>query len=180
MTLADLAAIGSFISGLAVLISLIFLYFQLRQVNEQVRQAEKNQRALMNQGSVTRLVETLRWSPLSNGVDLRVQVSSGKTDLSAEEIFHLARWLRMMLLNGQDAYVQYKSGLADQITFDASMNQVRTMMARPVYRALWKMRRTSFAPEWMTYVDRLIETTPLAKPRDDVTAYKSALSQILN
>jgi len=180
MTLSDLAALGSFISGFAVLISLIFLYFQLRQVSEQVRQSEKNQRALMNQGSITRVVDTLKWAPLSGGVDLRVQVMAGKTDLSAEEIFHLARWLRMMLLNGQDAYVQHKSGLADQITFDASINQVHTMMAQPVYRAVWKMRRTSFAPEWMAYVDRLIETTPLTKSHDDVAMYKSALARVLS
>jgi len=180
MTLSDLAALGSFISGFAVLISLIFLYFQLRQVSEQVRQSAKNQRALMNQGSITRVVDTLKWAPLSGGVDLRVQVMAGKTDLSAEEIFHLARWLRMMLLNGQDAYVQHKSGLADQITFDASINQVHTMMAQPVYRALWKMRRTSFAPEWMAYVDRLIETTPLTKSHDDVAMYKSALARVLS
>jgi len=32
MTLSDLASIGSLISGLAVLASLVFLYFQLRQM----------------------------------------------------------------------------------------------------------------------------------------------------
>jgi hypothetical protein len=37
MTLSDLAALGSFVSGLAVLVSLIFLWFQLRQMNEQIR-----------------------------------------------------------------------------------------------------------------------------------------------
>src|SRR5579862_4809924 len=48
MTLADLASIGSLISGVAVLISLIYLALQ-------VRQAEKNQRALMNQGTAARV-----------------------------------------------------------------------------------------------------------------------------
>jgi hypothetical protein len=178
MSLSDLASIGSLVSGLAVLASLIFLYFQLRQVNEQVRQAEKNQRALMNQGAITRVVDTLKWAPLSDGIDLRVQVNAGKTDFSAEEIFHLARWLRMMLLNGQDAYVQHKSGLADQITFDTSMNQIHTMMAQPVYRTLWMIRRTSFAPEWMAYVDQLIKITPLAKPHDDVALYEAAFAKM--
>jgi hypothetical protein len=49
MSLSDLASLGSFVSGFAVLISLIFLYFQLRQVNRQVRQAEINQRSLVGQ-----------------------------------------------------------------------------------------------------------------------------------
>ena len=57
MTLADLAALGSFVSGFAVLVSLVFLYFQLRQLNAQVLQGERNQRALLNQGVATRITE---------------------------------------------------------------------------------------------------------------------------
>ena len=49
MLLNDLASIGSFTSGVAVLISLVFLCFQLRQVNAQVVLAEKNQ-PLVRQG----------------------------------------------------------------------------------------------------------------------------------
>jgi hypothetical protein len=37
MSLSDLAAIGSFVSGLAVLASLIFVGFQLRQNTQAVR-----------------------------------------------------------------------------------------------------------------------------------------------
>lgn len=51
MSLSDLAALGSFISGLGVLVSLVFLYFQLRQIGVQVKQTEKNQRALISQAS---------------------------------------------------------------------------------------------------------------------------------
>jgi len=43
MTRSDLASLGSFASGFAVLVSLIFLYFQLRLVNRQVLQAERQQ-----------------------------------------------------------------------------------------------------------------------------------------
>jgi hypothetical protein len=50
MSLSALAEIGSFISGVAILSSLIFLYFQLRQINHQVKQAEKNQRSAIRQG----------------------------------------------------------------------------------------------------------------------------------
>lgn len=33
MSRSDLASLGSFVSGFAVLVSLVFLYFQLRQMN---------------------------------------------------------------------------------------------------------------------------------------------------
>lgn len=54
MTLSDLAALGSFVSGVAVLISLVFLYFQLRQVNAQVLQNSKHTQALIWQGASNR------------------------------------------------------------------------------------------------------------------------------
>jgi hypothetical protein len=48
MTFSDPASVGSFVSALAVLISLIYLALQ-------VRQAERNQRALMQQGRADRV-----------------------------------------------------------------------------------------------------------------------------
>ena len=56
MSLSELAEIGSFISGAAILSSLIFLYFQLRQINRQVKQAEKNQLSAIRQGRAARTV----------------------------------------------------------------------------------------------------------------------------
>ena len=56
MSLSQLAEIGSFISGVAILSSLIFLCFQLRQINQQVKQAEKNQQSAIRQGQATRSV----------------------------------------------------------------------------------------------------------------------------
>jgi len=50
MSLSDLAALGSLVSGLAVLGSLIYL-------SVQVRQATKHQRSLMMQGRATRTME---------------------------------------------------------------------------------------------------------------------------
>jgi hypothetical protein len=47
MSLLDLASIGSFVSGVSVLVSLVFLYFQLRKVNEQVTLNTKHTQALV-------------------------------------------------------------------------------------------------------------------------------------
>jgi hypothetical protein len=76
MTLSDLASIGSLVSGVAVLVSLIYLALQ-------VRQAEKNQRALMNQGTVARVSESILGfaQPALNAISTRVH--SGGIDFSA-------------------------------------------------------------------------------------------------
>jgi hypothetical protein len=59
MSLLDLASIGSFVSGASVLISLVFLYFQLRKVNEQVTLNTKHTQALVWQGASDRAVGQL-------------------------------------------------------------------------------------------------------------------------
>ena len=57
MSLSDLASIGSFVSGVAALVSLVYHAIQ-------VRQAEKNQRAVLNHGYMTRVADYLRGSPM--------------------------------------------------------------------------------------------------------------------
>src|SRR5450631_3111058 len=111
MSLSDLAAIGSFISGLAVLVSLIFLYFQLRQVNAQVAQTERNQRALMNQGIINRISENIRWQTEPHMTDVLTRVGAGETEFSAREIYELQLRLRSQLVSAQDNYVQHQAGL---------------------------------------------------------------------
>jgi len=172
MTLSNLSSIIGVISGLAVLASLVYLSLQ-------VRQTERNQRALMNQGVINRISENLRWSTEPHIVELLTSVEAGKTQFTAEELFKLRFRLRNLLFNSQDVYVQHKNGLLDQITLDNSLIGIRSLLVVPVYRALWKLHRETYAPEWIAYIDKLIEETPLAKPTDAVAQFNSTLAEVL-
>jgi hypothetical protein len=172
MSLSDLASLGSFVSGVAVLVSLVYLALQIRQT-------EKNQRALMNQGVVTRAVEALTWMAQPDITDLIIKVRSGEREYTTQELTKLGLVLRAMLLTGQDAYIQRRSGLTDQVTFDATMGGVKFWLALPASRALWKFDRVTYAPEWMSYVDKLMAETPLAKPADISVAFKANLAEVL-
>jgi hypothetical protein len=141
MSLSDLASLGSFVSGLAVLVSLMFLYFQLKQVNRQVRQTEINQRAFMNQGFTTRTIEILKFTAEKENVVAINRAFSGETDFSAEELAVLANHLRMAILNFQDIVLQHSQGLADQIMLDYQMGVLRGFLTWPVYRAQWRRIR---------------------------------------
>ena len=172
MTLSDVSSIGSLVSGLAVLASLIYLSLQ-------VRQTERNQRALMNQGVITRSVEQARWATEPHIADLVRRTASGEGELSEQDIAQLRLLLRSSLIAAQDGYVQHAAGLIDEITFDTSLAAIKSMMARPVNRALWKSARTTYAPEWTTYIDKLIEEVPLARPVDEVARFKADLAEVL-
>lgn len=172
MSLSDLASIGSLVSGVAVLVSLVYLSLQ-------VRQAEKNQRALMNQGAITRVTDIILGmaQPAINAA--RTRMAEGATNFTAEEIVQLQMVMRATLLNLQDVWVQHRNGLIDKITFDNSIGFWRAAPAQPVNRALWMRSRPTYAIEMATFVDKLIEQSPLAKPVDLVAQLKSDLAEVL-
>src|SRR5579872_3461640 len=81
MTLSDLASIGAFMSGIAVVVSFLFLALQLRQAN-------RNQKSLMQQGRSQRTVDLLMrmTDPKLNDVMLR----AFKADPTMSEADHFA------------------------------------------------------------------------------------------
>ena len=172
MSLSDLASVGSLASGMAVLVSLVYLSLQ-------VRQSDRNQKALMNQGTVTRNSDIVIFQSQPHINVLTSRVTSGETQFTAEELGYLQLRLRTTMLTCQDTYVQYKAGLVDQITLDNGNAVLRFVLSQPVYRALWRINHAAYAPEWAREVDKLIEGVPLAQPQDTVARYKAVLAEVM-
>src|SRR5215471_4269187 len=96
MSLSDLASLGSFVSGVAILVSLIYVALQLRQ-------SAKHQRALMHQGYAARVTESLHWFAEPANAELRARIIAGETTFTAEELYRLRQFFRVAILNVQDA-----------------------------------------------------------------------------
>ncbi len=173
MTLSDLASIGTLISSVAVLISLVYLALQ-------VRVTEKNQRALINQGVLTRTVEMVKWNAEPHISPLVTRVFSGETEFTAEEINRLRLIMRVRLSNFQDAYLQRHLNLSDEITYENAFIGIKVVMAQPVFRSMWKRHRDTYASELVAIVDQIIRDTPLTPAADTVTQYKSDLATVIS
>ena len=169
MSLADLASIGTLVSGLAVLGSLIYL-------SRQIQQSDKNQRALIDQGTISRNVDIIQFLCQPNIHALTTRVASGEADFTAEEIDYLILRLRVTLLANQDTYIQHKAGLVDKITFENSLNVLKGVLSVPVYRALWALSHDAFARDYATWVDNQIANVPLVSPHDAAIRFKKALA----
>lgn len=171
MTLSDLASIGTLISSIAVLISLIYLALQ-------VKVTEKNQRALINQGVLTRTVDMVKWNAEPHISGLVTRVFSGDTEFSAEEINRLRLIMRVRLSNFQDAYLQRNLRLSDEITYENAFIGIKLLMAQPVFRSMWKRHRNTYASELIEIVDAVIRDTPLTSPADSVAQFKTDLAAV--
>ena len=141
MSLSDLASLGSFVSGAAVLVSLIYLSIQ-------VRQTEKNQRALINESYVTRVSENIRWWSEPANRHLQAKVAAGETAFTTDEIMLLGTFFRLAVLSTQAVFQQNAAGLIDKYSYDSAMLSFKGWLSQPVYRALWLRMTATTSPEF--------------------------------
>lgn len=160
MSLSDLAALGSFVSGIAVLVSLVFLYFQLRQIGTQIQQAEKNQKAMIGQGRTNRMVElALRTAEPGLG-EAMANVYSNSGDLKPQQLFQFLHYSRALFLNAEDTFYQHANGLLEEEPYEGFVNAMRATIASPATRLMWQVHRQVYGPAFTAFVDKLVEETP--------------------
>ena len=177
MTLSDLAAIGSFISGFAVLISLAFLYFQLRQIGVQVKQAEKNQQASIRQQRTARLVEMLATATDASFAEALVKGFAGADDMTDTQYAQFGFGMTASFRNHEDSFYQHADGLLSESAFESLRLEVRPQLSSVGSRVFWKMVRGSFAEEFVSFMNDVMETTPVYRGSDDAfTRWKSAVA----
>jgi hypothetical protein len=168
MSLSDLAALGSFISGFAVLISLIFLYFQLRQIGQQVAQAERNQQASIQQTRTNRLVDLyLRAAADSSLSEAIGRALAGSDDLTANQWRQFIAFSRASFLSGEDAFYQRKHGLMQEDAFENLVGYTKTTLVQPAVRLAWRRLRSNFGREFVAFFDKSIVEIPAADVEDD-------------
>ena len=171
MSLADLASLGSFVSGVAVVVSLLYLGMQ-------VRQAEKNQRALIQQGRAARLADIqLRLAEPSLAATYN-KATRGE-ELSVAEIAQFRHSVRAIMVGVEDVFFQHRDGLLPRAAFESTTQSLRTTMASPGRRAMWTLQRNLFERDFQAYIDAIVRETPLSRPGDDQAEWNAAVASEL-
>ena len=158
MSLSDLASLGSFVSGLAVLLSLVFFYFQLRQLGIQVRQAERNQQGAIRQGRISRAVE-LQLARTDPGIAaqawrLGVQSPDEITQAELDQFLCLAR---AQFLHFEDGYYQHEEGLLNDDAFEQVRIGSYRLARFPGIRTAWKSNiRGFYGGTFQSFVDDVV------------------------
>jgi hypothetical protein len=180
MSLSDLASLGSFVSGVAVLVSLVFLYAQQRQLGAQLAQTQANQRAMINEAYVTRASDMLHWSADPENASLTVRVNAGERSFTAEEITRLHLIFRRSVIGAQAAFQHYEAGLMDVVSYESAVLSLKNLwLCQPVYRALWARQAAYTAPSTRRLIDDMMREIPLAAPIDTVALFEEALSKVV-
>ncbi|HEY2069307.1 MAG TPA: hypothetical protein VGG48_07120 [Rhizomicrobium sp.] len=149
MSLSDLASIGSLISGVAVLISLVYLALQ-------VRQAERNQRAAVQQARLSRSSDQLMG--LADGPVARAWLKGmrGDDSLAGEEFLQFALFMTAMLRSTEDVFFQHDLGLLDAVSLDNQLGPLRMALRTRGGLALWRTVKANYDATFAARVEAIV------------------------
>jgi len=171
MSLSDLAALGSFISGVAVVVTLVFLLVQTRQT-------VKNQRSLMQQGRTARIVDGIYRQTEPRLMDVIVRGRAGDATLDPLQIETFLRISQAFMISMEDTFLQHQLGTIDPHVWQTSTSRLADLLAQPGMRAAWNSHRPTFSREFAEHCDRLIAQTPLVASSDRVNKWKADVAAL--
>jgi hypothetical protein len=147
ITLADVATIAGIVSSAALTISLVYVALQ-------VRQAEKNQRGLMQQGRANRLDAMLLGMAEPQLAAVWLKGSRTPAELSALELEQFLHIARAAFLSAEDSFLQHKARLLDETAFRSYSAGVRgQLMGSLGMRAAWRLLAHQFGPEFVAFME---------------------------
>jgi len=149
MSFSDLAALGSFISGVAVLASLIFVGFQLKQNTQAVR-AEASQAHAANYFDIVGRISVN--SDLARIFRMGLQDAYSLTDDERTRFIALVGGVFRFY---EAARVQWTHGQLDKEHWQTVERNIVRLLGIPGVVTYWMMRRSWHSDEFQTWYESL-------------------------
>ena len=150
MSIPELASVISIVSGLAVVISLVFLALQVRQSN-------RNQKSLMQQGRTARTVEImLRMTDRHVGETVEI-AHTNCAAINPAQIWCFYGFAGAIFWTYEDSFLQQQARTLDVSSWQSDETTLRRLLAFPAYRIVWKMARDGMGPQFRKYIDGVVQ-----------------------
>ena len=169
MTLSDLASVGSLVSAIAVLVSLIYLA-------QQTRQNTRHTRALIQQGRAVQSTDNpLRWAESETLADLYMRGNAGDRSLSRVEVMRYTMLIVSLFWYFEDQFHQHRDGLVADDRFEGTRATVAIDFRWPGFRACWRQNRYLFGGPFRAFMDDILSRATLEAAPDPVEAWNRSL-----
>jgi len=173
MALSDLAAVGSFVSGIAVVVSFIFLALQIRQSN-------LNQRSLMQQGRTARNVDILLKVSDPFLSETVAQAQGNCATLDPSRIWAFYGFAAAVFWSYEDSFIQFRAGTLDARSWDSDVTTIKRLLASPAYRVVWKIARDGMSGGYRDYLDSVMREVAVDTSRSLNDLWKTYVTQELS
>jgi hypothetical protein len=159
MSLSDLASLGSFVNGLAVLISLIYLSLQ-------VRQTKRNQQIAIRHSRASRIVD-LQLALADPGVaNAWLHGSGSPQELTQNELSQFVNLCRALFFHFEDSFYQREEGLLNDAAFETVVAGARLSARSPGWRVAWRIARPNFGGRFLDFMDGVVARSAAEPPLD--------------
>jgi hypothetical protein len=170
MSLSDLASLGSFVSGVAVVVSFVFLGLQIRQTN-------RNQRSVIQQGRADNNLELMLRLTEPHLQESMMRGRAGDLTMSAAQIDAFVRaWIATFSV-WEDGFLQRQRGTIDRDSLAADAANHRVFLSYPGCRAAWRTTRGQFTGAFRDYLDGMVRDTPPANAPDVAATWKAFVAE---
>lgn len=168
MSLGDLASLGSFVSGVAVVITLIFLVLQMRQNTAAVKAAASQAHVAVYQ-EITNIIVT--------DADFARVWWLAMTDmgqLSDTERVRFIAYLSSVFRFMESARWQWRHGQLDDEHWHALESDFKDLASQSGIKSYWALRRHQYPDQFRKWFESLPQTTTAptfyGAPKSDQTA----------
>jgi len=148
--LQEFALFAEIVSAIAIVGSLIFVGFQIRQNTDYLRRGENN--ATMEQASAVRLLTI-------DMAELLVKSREGADALSDVEMLKISTYFREVMWQSFQIFDRERSGYLDEGSWELSSAAI-DLLADPIARSWWKQAKQTFPPDFVNVVDERLASPP--------------------
>lgn len=171
MTFSEIASLGELISGIAVLISLIYLAVQ-------VRQAKVNQQLAIRQARADRMVDMLTTATEPTFALAYTMGFAGREDMTLTQVVQFMYGFMAWFRNAENFYYQHEDGLLDERAYQAFVVELKGALLSPGIQVMWRRYHSSFGVEFVEFIDGLLSELPPREIKDSLELWKSDLARL--
>ena len=150
MTVGELGSLGEFVGSIAVVVSLLYLAFQIRQNTKTVRASAHH---AMTESANAIAFEFAR----SENAPLLLKGGRALGDLTAEERFKYSLLMRVSLGFYEESYHQYWDGLLDRDVWESRSLTLKEVFAQPGVAEWWRMNGHLYSTRFQEELAKLLD-----------------------
>lgn len=169
MTFADIADMAGAVSAVGVLVSLFLL-------NVQVHATEKNQRAMTQQARAGRTADIAMHLMAPDFAEIFCRCKNGDPGITEPMLGQFMGYCRAVFLGAEDSFFQHQESLLDEMDFISFSLSLRELFVSPGMRAIWKMTREWYGPEFVEFMDAIAKQSSTRLGVDQLAQWKTVVA----